>query len=226
MTQHKPDSVRTVLFDLDGTLVDTAPDLAAALEKTMHEEGLSPPPYERIRSEASYGGKALVALGFGTDETDARFEQRRQRFLRHYADNLCNDSRLFAGMEDVLNAIEDSERNWGVVTNKPAFLTDPLMQALGLTARAACIVSGDTTARSKPDPLPMLHACTLAGSAGKQCVYVGDAQRDIEAGRRAGMQTLAARFGYLRPDDNPDDWGADKVIELPRDIIQWLREHD
>jgi len=226
MIPSPPDCVRTVLFDLDGTLVDTAPDLAAALEKTVREEGLQPPAYERIRNEASYGGKALVALGFDTDEADPRFEQRRQRFLRHYADNICNDSRLFPGMDEVLHEIESSHRNWGVVTNKPAFLTDPLMQALGLSTRAACIVSGDTTARSKPDPLPMLHACTLAGSAGNQCVYVGDARRDIEAGRRAGMRTLAARFGYLRPDDNPDDWGADKVIELPQDIIHWLREHD
>ena len=226
MSQYNSESVRTVLFDLDGTLVDTAPDLAAALSKTLQEEGLQLPPYSLVRSEASYGGKALITLGFGTDESDARFEYRRQRFLKHYADNLCTDSQLFAGMKEVLDEIENSNRNWGVVTNKPSFLTDPLMAALGLADRAACIVSGDTTARSKPDPMPMLHACTLAGSAGQQCVYVGDAQRDIEAGRRAGMHTLAARFGYLRPGDNPDDWGADKVIELPQDIIHWLREHD
>jgi len=218
-------NIKTVLFDLDGTLVDTAPDLANALNTVLAEEGREPAPYERIRAEASYGGKALVAMGFGIKETDADFERLRRRFLQRYADNICVESKLFEGMEAVLSHIEHNHRNWGVVTNKPSYLTDPLMQALGLTQRAACIVSGDTTGKSKPDPAPMHYACELSGARVAECVYIGDAQRDIEAGSRAGMRTLAASFGYLKNDDDPLSWNADFVVAHPREIIEWLQQH-
>lgn len=217
--------VKTVLFDLDGTLVDTAPDLAHALNKVLEEEGRPPAPYELVRAEASYGGKAIVCAGFNIDESDPEFERLRHRFLDHYAQRVCVHSKLFDGMHNVLQHIESNRRRWGVVTNKPAYLTEPLMKALGLAERAACIVSGDTTAKSKPDPMPMHYACEVSGASMEECVYVGDAQRDIEAGRRAGMRTLAAAFGYLRDSDDPHAWGATRVLTSPDEIIDWLNEN-
>jgi len=217
--------IKTVLFDLDGTLLDTAPDLAQALNKVLEEEGRPPIPFERARAEASYGGKALIRAGFQIDESDPAFESLRRRFLRYYEDQICVHTKLFDGMNEVLEFIENHHRQWGVVTNKPAFLTDPLMRALNLSNRAACIVSGDTTAKSKPDPLPMHYACELSGALTAECIYIGDAKRDIEAGHRAGMQTLAAAFGYLRQDDDPHSWGANHVLTNPGEIIEWLNQH-
>lgn len=221
----KTPRIKTVLFDLDGTLVDTAPDLAQALNRVLEEEGLAPAPFELVRAEASYGGKAIVRAAFNIEETDPEFERLRKRFLENYAEQLCVQSKLFEGMEDVLRHIEENRRQWGVVTNKPSYLTDPLMKALGLTQRAACIVSGDTTAKSKPDPLPMQYACEVSGANIEECVYIGDAQRDIEAGHRAGMRTLAAAFGYLRNTDDPHTWGANQVLGNPGEIIDWLELH-
>jgi 2-phosphoglycolate phosphatase len=217
--------LRTVLFDLDGTLADTAPDLARALNTLLAEKGRAALPYDRIRQEASYGGKALVHLGFGLDPEDPEFGHLRKRFLDLYADDICVDTRLFEGMDTVLEAITEANMNWGIVTNKPAFLTDPLVAKLGLAAKAAAVVSGDTTANSKPHPEPLLYACERAGSLPQQCLYVGDAQRDIEAGQRAGMKTLVATFGYIRDSDKPDDWGADGAIASPVELLEWLREH-
>ena len=217
--------IKTVLFDLDGTLVDTAPDLAQALNRVLEEEGRAHAPYEMVRAQASYGGKAIVCAGFNIEESDPDFERLRKRFLENYAEQICVHSRLFEGMEEVLRQIESDRRQWGVVTNKPSYLTDPLMKSLGLTERAACIVSGDTTAKSKPDPLPMHYACEVSGADTRECVYVGDAQRDIEAGHRAGMRTLAAAFGYLRDSDDPLTWGADHVLGEPGELIDWLKHH-
>jgi phosphoglycolate phosphatase len=218
--------IRTVLFDLDGTLADTAPDLADALNRVLVEAGRAPLPYERIRPEASYGGKGLVQLGFGVGPDDARFADWRARFLECYAEKLCAHTTLMPGMGALLDALEQRGLNWGIVTNKPAFLTDPLVAQLGLARRAACVVSGDTTANSKPHPEPILHACRLAGSLPQQCIYVGDAERDVQAGLAAGMKTLGARFGYIRPNDRPEDWGADALIDAPSDILNWLERHD
>ncbi|MCG6976259.1 MAG: HAD-IA family hydrolase [Acidiferrobacterales bacterium] len=218
-------AIRTVLFDLDGTLADTAPDLALALNTLLKETGKPPLPYERIRQEASYGGTALVRLGFDLSPEDNEFAALRQRFLDLYQSRICVDTRLFDGMESVLNDLASANMNWGIVTNKPAYLTDPLVKLLGLADKAAAVVSGDTTNNSKPHPEPLLHACELAGSRPEQCLYVGDARRDIEAGQRAGMKTLVATFGYLRDDDNTDEWGADGAIASPTELIEWIRRH-
>ncbi|MFV1996791.1 MAG: HAD family hydrolase [Acidiferrobacterales bacterium] len=218
-------NIRTVLFDLDGTLADTAPDLALALNTLLKEEGKQPLSYERIRQEASYGGKALITLGFGLEPTSPQFEPLRQRFLNLYKSKLCEHTTLFKGMDKVINDIESAGLNWGIVTNKPSWLTDPLLKLMGLENKASAIVSGDTTNNSKPHPGPLLHACETAGSQPGQCLYVGDAERDIEAGQRAGMKTLVALFGYLRDDDQPENWGADGLVNTPEEILSWLNEH-
>lgn len=216
---------RCVLFDLDGTLLDTAPDLAGALNAVRVEEGLSAMPLELIRPHVSNGARALVLLGFGGDDQHPRFNARRQRLLDCYRDGLCVHTRLFEGMAQVLSAIEAGGASWGVVTNKPGWLTDPLMAAAGLSARAACIVSGDTVAQRKPHPAPLLHAASKAGVVPEQCIYIGDARRDAEAARAAGMPMLAAAYGYIEPQEDPDTWGAAAVITRPADILPHLHGH-
>ncbi len=214
-------SIRTVLFDLDGTLADTAPDLAQTLNTLLAEEGRTALPYAVIRPEVSHGAAALLRLGFG-DVDAGELERLRARFLALYADNLVRHTRLFPGMEELLAELKRHGLNWGIVTNKPAFLTEPLVAQLKLAHPPACTVSGDTTNNRKPHPEPMLLACTQAGSQPSQCLYVGDAERDIEAGRRAGMKTLVALFGYISKDETPQNWGADGLIRAPRDILDWL----
>lgn len=222
-----PDSpLRTVLFDLDGTLVDTAPDLAYALNTVLQEQGRPALPYASIRPQASHGAKALIALGFDLASEDPAFEALRQRLLEIYAANLTRQTRLFAGMEELLQTLPQMGMNWGVVTNKPGFLTEPLLQQLGLSSSAACIISGDSTTRRKPDPQPLLHACELIGSNPAQCVYIGDAERDIEAGKQAGMKTLVALFGYIQSEDRPEHWGADASIAQVQDILTWIQQHN
>jgi len=214
--------IRTILFDLDGTLADTGPDLADALNTVLAEHGKVLLPYEKIRPVVSHGAAALIELGFGLARTDPHFPPLRERLLEIYRSHLARATRLFPGMPTLLDTLAARGLNWGIVTNKPAFLTEPLVDALGLREDVACIVSGDTTANRKPHPQPMLHACALAGSAPRECLYVGDAARDIEAGKAAGMRTLVALFGYIGPEDRPETWGADGLIRKPEDILDWL----
>ena len=214
--------IRTVLFDLDGTLADTAPDLAYALNEVLREQGREALPFEQIRPVVSHGGIALIKLGFGIDESAAEFSALRQRLLAIYREHIVRDTRLFDGMQSVLDTIEGRGLNWGVVTNKPAWLTEPLMEGLSLKQRAATIVSGDTLNERKPHPAPMLLACEQAGSTAEQCLYVGDAQRDIEAGRNAGMRTLIALFGYIGNSDQPETWQADGMVNRAGDILDWI----
>lgn len=216
--------IRTVLFDLDGTLADTAPDLAQALNALLVEEGKQALPYETIRPEVSHGATALIKLGFGLAAGDKEFDRLRQRFLALYSENLCQHTRPFAGIEPLLRTLQEQGVNWGIVTNKPAFLTDPLVASLNLTPAPACVVSGDTVANRKPHPEPMIHACAQAGSRPEQCLYVGDAERDIQAGKQAGMRTLVALFGYISDDETPDRWGADGMIRAPVEILDWLKK--
>ena len=215
-------SIRTILFDLDGTLADTAPDLAYALNSVLKEQGRDPLPFETIRPVVSHGGIALTQLGFGIEPEHPDFDPLRQRLLEIYSENIARETTLFSGMDELLDNIENSNRNWGVVTNKPSWLTEPLMEALGLMDRAACVVSGDTCNNRKPHPEPILHGCQLAGSHADQCLYIGDAERDIEAGRRAGLHTIVAMFGYIGKKDNPQDWQADALLSTPEDIFKWI----
>jgi 2-phosphoglycolate phosphatase len=170
----------------------------------------------------SHGGAALISLGFGIGPGHNGYDELRAELLRIYQENLTRHTNLFPGMAELLGTLEQRGMNWGVVTNKPAWLTDPLMRQLELNTRAACIVSGDTTANRKPHPEPMLLACRLAGSAAGECLYVGDAARDIEAGQRAGMRTAVALFGYIDAQDTPDCWGADKLISHPQELLDWI----
>ncbi|OGT88458.1 MAG: phosphoglycolate phosphatase [Gammaproteobacteria bacterium RIFOXYA12_FULL_61_12] len=211
-----------VLFDLDGTLADTAPDLAHTLNQILIREGRDPLPYETIRPHVSHGAAALIRRGFGIGPGEPGFAGLRAYFLAHYRDNLCRETRLFAGMDEVLSTLERSGIPWGVVTNKPACLTEPLMAALGLDTRAGCIVSGDTLPQSKPHPAPILHACERIAADPGRTIFVGDAERDIQAGRAAGTRTLVALFGYLDEQDAPADWGADGLVDNPIDILKWL----
>jgi phosphoglycolate phosphatase len=215
-----------VLFDLDGTLLDTAPDMAMALNRLRVEQGWPALPFERIRPVVSHGAAGLLQLGFGLGSDDSRFGPLRQRFLELYDAALAVETALFEGMEHVLARLESSAIAWGVVTNKPGWLTDPLLQSLGLFQRAGCVVSGDTVSRRKPDPEPLLHACDLIGIEPGRCLYLGDAERDVQAGNRAGMITLVARYGYLGIEDAPETWGAHGFVDVPGDLLTWLRTAD
>lgn len=213
-----------LLLDLDGTLLDTAPDMGGALNRLRLENGLDPLPPDRIRPVVSHGAMRLVSLGF-PDAQGAEFERLRLRFLDLYAGNIAGQTRMFPGLEPVLEALEQRDLPWGIVTNKPGWLTHPLLEALGLGRRAACVVSGDTVAERKPHPLPLLHAARLLGVSPAQCLYAGDAERDIQAGRAAGMTTLAAAYGYLSADDDPLGWGPTAVIDEPGQLLEWLAPH-
>ena len=214
---------QAVLFDLDGTLLDTSHDMGSALNRLLVEHGREPLPFNCIRSKVSHGANALVQLGFGLQLEDPSFDQLRHGFLRYYEKDLCTHTCLFDGMSEVLSHLETRSLPWGVVTNKPAYLTEPLLQELGLLARAACIVSGDTLDTRKPRPEPLLYGCQLAGGEPQDSVYIGDAERDVQAGREAGMTTLVATFGYLASDDRPETWGADGMVDHPEGILNWIQ---
>lgn len=211
-----------VLFDLDGTFADTAPDLAYALNETLRAYHQAPLSFEQIRPVVSHGGIALIRLGFAMEPGTDAFEERRLYLLDVYKANLCRETRLFEGIAEVIATLDSAGRPWGIVTNKPAWLTDPLMAAMALTERAGVIVSGDTCAQRKPHPEPILHACRTIGVIPEQTVYVGDAGRDIDAGRAAGTATVAALFGYIRANDDPADWHADHQITHATQLLELL----
>jgi len=213
---------RVVLFDLDGTLVDTARDLGLALNEMRHSRGLTPVADASIRAQASHGARGLLRIGFGLVPTDDGYEAMRQEFLDIYAGRLTTSSTLFPGMADVLEAIEARDMRWGVVTNKPARFTEPLLDHLGLGSRAACVVCGDTCPRPKPHPDPLFHACRQTDARPQDCLYVGDAQRDVEAATAAGMPTLVALYGYIAEEDRPREWGARGYIDRPLDLLGYL----
>lgn len=213
----RADAPGAVLFDLDGTLLDTAPDMAAALNALRLLEGLEPMPFAVIRPHVSHGAARLIEIGFGC-RAGERFESLRRRFLDLYSRDLARLTRVFPGLDPVLEALERLGVAWGIVTNKPAWLTEPLVAAVGLRGRAACVVSGDTLARRKPHPDPLLHAAGLVRRQPAECVYVGDAERDVQAGRAAGMRTVAAGFGYLSSEDDPAAWQADTVVNRPEEL--------
>jgi len=209
-----------VLFDLDGTLIDTAPDMGGALNNLLIEENLPPLPLETIRPLVSQGGLVLTRLGFAERVDEAEIEPLRQRFLQHYRAVVADNSRLFEGLETVLQDLEALSIPWGIVTNKPEWLTHPLLEQLGLATRTAVVIGGDTLAQRKPHPQPLLEAARRIGIDSRRCIYVGDDERDIVAGRAALMQTLVAAYGYIEDADAIESWNADGVIDRPIDLLQ------
>lgn len=217
--------LRAVLFDLDGTLLDTAPDLATALNHVLTSNGKQALPFETIRPWVSHGGLVLIKKGFNIEQNAPGFDQLREQLLAYYRNNLSVNTSLFEGMANVLEKLETANILWGVVTNKPAWLTEPLLEELALSQRCSCIISGDTLTERKPHPLPLQYACKIMNCDVTESLYIGDAKRDIEAGRNANMPTLAALFGYIDTLDNPNEWGATALIETPSDILSWIRKN-
>ena len=213
---------KAVLFDLDGTLIDTAPDMGGALNNLLREEGHAPLPIDAIRPWVSQGGLVLTRLGFADKVEAAAIEPLRQRFLQHYRAIVADASRPFDGCAAVLDELERRGIHWGIVTNKPEWLTWPLLEQLGLDARAAVVIGGDTLARRKPDPLPLQVAAERIGVAPGACVYLGDDERDMVAGRAAGMTTLAAAWGYIEPGVDIRDWQPDAVLGQPEELLDYL----
>lgn len=214
--------IKAVLFDLDGTFADTAPDLGAALNHVRGLHRLPPLPLALTRLQASHGSAGLLKLGFNVTPEAAEFPALRDAFLAYYSANICVHTTLFAGMADLICTLEQRGLPWGIVTNKPQRFTLPLMQALGMATRAACLVSGDTCAHAKPHPAPLLHAAASIGMAPQNCLYLGDDKRDMEAGRAAGMTSLIALYGYIDPQAELDSWQAAGAIAAPLDLLDHI----
>ncbi|HEY4316939.1 MAG TPA: HAD-IA family hydrolase [Herbaspirillum sp.] len=212
---------RAVLFDLDGTLADTAPDLAEAVNRLRTDRGMPPAPYEQLRPVASAGARGLIGVAFGLAPGQAEYELLRDQFLDNYTNNIAVRSRLFDGVPALLAALEDNGIAWGIVTNKIARLTDLLVPQIGL-GHAACVVSGDTTGHAKPHPAPLLEAARRLGIEPRDCWYVGDDLRDIQAGHAADMLTVAAGWGYCGHAE-PAAWQAGHIAEAPLDLLSLLQ---
>lgn len=213
--------IHAVLFDLDGTLADTAPDLAYALNRMRAARSLPLLPLATTRPYTSRGARGLLDVGLDVTPEHPDYDAMRDEFLGIYAGNLCRESRLFEGVAELLAELEHRGVRWGVVTNKAERFTFPLLEFLGVRARAACVIGGDTTGRIKPDPAPLLAATERIGIAPQYCIYLGDDRRDMEAGRAAGMTVIVAKFGYLHGND-AETWDADGMIDNPLDLLQYL----
>jgi N-acetyl-D-muramate 6-phosphate phosphatase len=212
-----------VLFDLDGTLIDSAPDLAGAANDLRQERGLPALPFASLRPMVGAGARGMVGAAFGIKPGDAEFDALRDAFLARYAQRMLELTAVFDDMQPVLHALERAGLRWGVVTNKATRFTGPIVDALGLRPRMAALVCGDTTPHSKPHPAPLLEAARQLGLAASACVYVGDDARDVVAGRAAGMTTLAAQWGYLGDGAGVHEWGADGVLNVPSELLNWLQ---
>lgn len=215
-------TIKAVILDLDGTLLDTAPDLGAALNIQLAKHNYPDVPFEQIRPLASHGSKALVKLGFNIDEQHPDFASLRQEYLNIYSEHSCNLTTLFPGMTDVLAYLQNKQIPWGIVTNKPGWLTMPILKKLALIDKTNCVVCGDTLSVTKPDPAPLLYACELLHCKPSECIYIGDAEFDIVAGHRAGIKTILAGYGYITEKDKIHEWQTDAIINSPTEILNYL----
>ncbi|MDP1559020.1 MAG: HAD hydrolase-like protein [Nitrosomonas sp.] len=214
--------IKAVLFDLDGTVADTAPDLGHALNRQRIARGFTPLPIAAIRTEASAGSRGLLGLGFNIKPGDDGYDLMRDEFLDFYTEHLCHDTCLFPGMIELLDQLDARSLPWGIVTNKPARFTHPLIQQLGLQLRAACVISGDETTHTKPHPEPLLVASRKLAVAPSDCIYLGDDMRDVTASLAAEMEPIIARYGYLGNGQSPETWGAKYLIDHPQDLLTYL----
>jgi N-acetyl-D-muramate 6-phosphate phosphatase len=214
-----------VLFDLDGTLLDTAPDFVSVVNRMLIEDQRATLPFDIIRAGVSNGTRGLVRLAFELEEHADEFEPRRRRMLELYERNLLNATRPFPGMAELLKTIGRRGLKWGVVTNKPHYLAEPLLQGIALDPSFSVLICPDHVRRTKPDPEPLLLACERMATAVDEVIYIGDHRRDIEAGRGAGMRTVAAAYGYLEADESAADWNADFIADSVADIGTLLERH-
>lgn len=210
--------LQAVLFDMDGTLLDTAPDFIAIIQAMRQDQGLAPADEARLRGVISGGAKAMILAGFGVDPLGAELEPLRLEFLERYQTQCAVHTRLFDGMAEILRDLDAARLRWGVVTNKPVRFAEPIMQRLGLAERSACLVCPDHVTHSKPDPEMVVLACRQLAVDPQTALFIGDDLRDIESGRAAGSKTVAARYGYIHPDDHPEHWGADAIIDHPLEL--------
>lgn len=215
--------IQAVLFDLDGTFADSAPDLGAALNHVRELHDLPPLPIEILRLQASHGSRGLLKLGMNVEPDAPNYEALRDAFLQHYENHICDNTVLFPGMGALIAELERHDLPWGIVTNKPHRYTVPLMEKLGYAKRAACLVSGDTCARAKPHPMPLLHAAELIGGIPENCLYLGDDLRDMEAAQAAGMTGIIAAYGYIDPATDLAAWPASGSVLTPFALLRYIQ---
>jgi phosphoglycolate phosphatase len=215
-------AIRAVLFDLDGTLIDSAPDLAGTGNDMRVARGLAPLPYENFRPMVGSGARGMVGIALQVGPSDEGFTELRDEFLARYEQRMTRQTQVFEAVRPVLVALQEQGLPWGIVTNKAQRFTHPLVRALGLHAQAAVVISGDTTPHAKPHPAPLLEAARQMALSPEHCIYVGDDLRDVQAGRAAGMGTVAVAWGYLGVGEPIADWGADHVIETPDQLLNLL----
>ncbi len=213
-------SLRAVLLDLDGTLIDTAPDMVAALNQLLREQSAPPVPYGVGRNQVSNGAAGLLKLALG--DAAAEDPELRQRYLDIYAERICINSSIFSGLGTFFELISSTALDWGIVTNKPGWLTTPLLAQLQPRPEPSCVISGDALPQRKPHPAPLLLAAKQLNVPAASCLYVGDALRDIQAGRAAGMQTAAANYGYIAPQEGLAHWQADFILKRPEDLARYI----
>ena len=214
--------IKAILFDFDGTLADTAPDLSHALNRQRIARGLPELPLSKIRPQASAGSRGLLGLGFNIKPDDDQYEFMREEFLDFYTQRLCHDTCLFPGINELLDQLDARKLPWGIVTNKPARFAHPLIEILGLAQRVGCVICGDDIRNTKPHPEPLLTASKKMDIDPAHCIYLGDDIRDVQASLAAGMQPIVARYGYLGSDQPPESWGARYLIDHPKELLAYL----
>ena len=218
--------VHAVLFDLDGTLADTSPDMTDALNELLGRYNKETLNYELVRRHTSRGSVAMIELGFGEPLEESFGMKLRDEFMQIYAGILHNKTQLFPGVLDLLDYLDQTKIPWGIVTNKPGRLAEPLIQELDIAFRAVCTVSGDSLSRRKPSPDQLHHAANMLGIEESKCIYMGDDPRDVQAGKAAGMMTAVAAYGYIQEDHDPLTWDADTIFQHPLELKDWLLIHN